>query len=230
MRYLLLFLISIITSQNAVSQIYEVGLFVGGSNFIGDVGATNYIAPNQVAFGALFKWNRSPRHAFRASIIFTDLEGKDSKSDDPRRIQRDYSFNTSLMEISAGMEFTFFDFNLHEYGFKGTPYLYSGISVANHDNYYFTTSGQYTAANTKSWAVGIPMVLGYKVRISSHLVLAGEIGARYTFSDELDGSVPDNADIVDTLSFGNTNSNDWYVFSGLTLTYTFGRRPCYCGF
>ena len=51
------------------AQIYEVGIFAGGSNFIGDVGATNYISPNQVAIGGIFKWNRSPRHSFRASII-----------------------------------------------------------------------------------------------------------------------------------------------------------------
>jgi hypothetical protein len=229
MRYLLLFVVNIFMGQIAVSQIYEVGVFAGGSNFIGDVGATNYISPNQAAIGAIFKWNRSPRHSFRASVIFSNLEGKDNKSDDPRRLERDYSFETSLLEISLGMEFTFFDFNLHETGPKGTPYLYSGISLANHDNYYFTQNGVYTPENTNSWAIGIPMVLGYKTSISTHFVLAAEIGARYTFSDELDGSVPDNEGRA-SLSFGNTNSNDWYVFSGITLTYTFGRRPCYCGF
>lgn len=229
MRYLILFLISIYFTQNTNAQIYEVGVFAGGSNFIGDVGATDYISPNQGAFGAIFKWNRSPRHSFRASVIFSDLEGIDGKSDDPRRRQRGYSFNTSILEISAGMEFTFWDFNLHETGTQGTPYLYSGITLANHDNYYFTPTGEYTSENTTSWAYGIPMVLGYKTNISNHLILAVEIGARYTFSDELDGSVPDNKD-RQQFSFGNTNSNDWYVFSGITLTYTFGRRPCYCNF
>ncbi|MDY2587384.1 type IX secretion system protein PorG [Winogradskyella aquimaris] len=229
MRYLILIFTSIFFMQITNAQIYEVGIFAGGSNFIGDVGATNYISPNQVAIGGIFKWNRSPRHSFRASIIFSDLEGVDGKSDDPRRVQRGYQFNTSILEISAGMEFTFWDFDLHTTGIKGTPYLYTGISVANHDNYYFTQNGQYTSEDTSSWAYGIPMVLGYKTNISNHLVLAAEIGARYTFSDELDGSVPDN-EFREQLSFGNTNSNDWYVFTGITLTYTFGRRPCYCGF
>ncbi|WP_426431518.1 DUF6089 family protein [Winogradskyella sp. HB-48] len=229
MRYLFLIFTSVFFMQNTNAQIYEVGIFAGGSNFIGDVGATNYISPNQLAVGGIFKWNRSPRHSYRLSVIFSDLEGVDGKSDDPRRIQRGYKFNTSILEISAGMEFTFWDFDLHTSGIKGTPYLYTGVSVANHDNYYFTQSGQYTSEDTSSWAYGIPMVLGYKTNISNHLVLGVEIGARYTFSDELDGSVPDN-EFREQLSFGNTNSNDWYVFSGFTLTYTFGRRPCYCGF
>lgn len=229
MRYLFLIFTSVFFMQNTNAQIYEIGVFAGGSNFIGDVGATNYISPNQLAVGGIFKWNRSPRHSYRLSVIFSDLEGVDGKSDDPRRIQRGYKFNTSILEISAGMEFTFWDFDLHTSGVKGTPYLYTGISVANHDNYYFTQNGQYTSEDTSSWAYGIPMALGYKTNISNHLVLAGEIGARYTFSDELDGSVPDN-EFREQFSFGNTNSNDWYVFSGITLTYTFGRRPCYCNF
>ncbi|MBC2846283.1 DUF6089 family protein [Winogradskyella flava] len=229
MRYLIPFLIIICSHQNTNAQIYEIGIFAGGSNFIGDVGATNYISPNQFAFGAIAKWNRSARHSFRVSAIFSDLEGIDGKSDDPRRKQRGYEFNTSVFEVSAGMEFTFWEFDLHTSGIKGTPYLYSGISVVNHDNYFFTSSGEYTSENNSSWAFGIPMVLGYKSNISNHLILAAEIGARYTFSDELDGSVPD-ADYREQFSFGNTNSNDWYVFTGITLTYTFGRRPCYCNF
>jgi len=229
MRYLFLIFTSVFFMQNTNAQIYEVGVFAGGSNFIGDVGATNYISPNQLVIGGVFKWNRSPRHSYRLSVIFSDLEGVDGKSDDPRRIQRGYKFNTSILEISAGMEFTFWDFDLHTSGIKGTPYLYTGISMANHDNYYFTQNGQYTSEDTSSWAYGIPMVLGYKTNISNHLVLAAEIGARYTFSDELDGSMPD-AEYREQFSFGNTNSNDWYVFSGITLTYTFGRRPCYCNF
>lgn len=228
MRYLILVLLSIIMSQTAQSQIYEIGVFGGGSNFIGDVGATNYISPNQPALGAILKWNRSPRHSWRVSLIYSDLEGVDGKSDDPRRVQRGYSFKNSILEISAGMEFTFFDFNLHDVGTKFTPYLYTGITAANHDNYFFS-SGNYTSEGTSSWAYGIPMVLGAKTNISNHLILGFEIGARYTFSDELDGSVPDY-DPESPLSFGNTNSNDWYVFTGFTLTYTFGQRPCYCNF
>jgi hypothetical protein len=46
------------------SQIHEVGVFFGGSNYIGDVGPTTYIA-NEPTFGLLYKWNKSPRHAYR---------------------------------------------------------------------------------------------------------------------------------------------------------------------
>ncbi|HNU59994.1 MAG TPA: DUF6089 family protein, partial [Aquaticitalea sp.] len=176
------------------------------------------------------KWNRSPRHSFRASAIFSKLEGMDSKSDDPRRIARGYSFENNIVEFGVGMEFTFFDFDLHSETSKSTPYLYTGITTAKHDNFFFDNNGVLTSENTNSWAYGIPIVLGFKTTTADDMILGFEIGARYTFSDEIDGSMPDSDYRQLHNSFGNTNSNDWYVFTGITLTFTFGKRPCYCNF
>ena len=227
MRYITIIVISLFGFNFSNSQIHEVGLFLGGSNFIGDVGATDYISPNQFAFGGIYKWNQSPRYSWRASVMFTELEGIDTNSDDPRRIQRGYEFSNDIIEISAGMEFTFFDFDLHSGKKLTTPYLYSGISVAHHDNHYFL-NGVQTQENTSSWAYGIPMVLGIKTTFLDSFILSLEVGARYTFSDEIDGSVPDDQ-WRQQYRFGNINNNDWYVFSGITITYTFGMNPCYCG-
>jgi len=229
MRSLTLIIISVFCVHFSQAQIFEVGLFAGGSNFIGDVGATTYISPNQFAIGGIAKWNRSPRHAWRVSATYTDLKALDSKSDDPRRKQRGYGFDATILEFSAGMEFTFFDFNLHLDENLITPYLYTGISTTVHNNFYFR-NGSPTPEDTKSWAYGIPIVLGVKAKLTDHFVFGFEIGARYTFSDELDGSVPDTPSLIDNYSFGNIDNNDWYTFTGFTVTYTFGRKPCYCNF
>ncbi|WP_372753767.1 DUF6089 family protein [Mariniflexile sp.] len=226
MRHLTILILSILTIQFSHSQINELGVFVGGSNFIGDVGATDYIAPDSPALGIMYKWNRSKRHSWRISLIYSDLEASDNQSEDPRRIQRDYSFDSNLLEISAGMEFTFVDFNLHAGRKIATPYLYTGLSVAKHDNHYFL-NGLQTSENTSSWAYGIPMALGFKSNFLGNFILGIEVGARYTFSDEIDGSIPDDVN-RQQYRFGNINNNDWYVFSGITLTYTFGENPCYC--
>ncbi len=103
MRYTTIIIMSVLCFNFSYSQIYEVGIFIGGSNFIGDVGATNYISPNQPVVGGVFKWNRSARHSLRLSLIYAKLEVLDEKSDDPRRIQRGYSFETDILEISAVM-------------------------------------------------------------------------------------------------------------------------------
>jgi hypothetical protein len=229
MRYIILILFSVFFSQTSQSQIYEFGFFLGSSNFIGDVGSTSYIAPKSPALGGVLKWNRSPRHSYRLTAIYTQLNGRDADASDPRRIERGYEFDNNIFEVSAGMEFTFFDWNLHMGTHKSTPYLFTGISLANHDNFFFNSNGVLISENTSSWAYGIPMVLGFKTTTADNLILAVEVGARYTFSDEIDGSVPD-ATFREQFSFGNTNSNDWYVFTGITLTYTFGQKPCYCNY
>lgn|SRR5690606_10657148 len=226
MRSITIIIISILGIQYGHSQINELGVYIGGSNFIGDVGATNYISPNQLAFGAVYRWNRSTRHSYRASLIFTDLKGNDLKSDDPRREQRGYNFNNKIIEASVGMELTFFDFDLHSGEKLATPYLYSGITVANYDDNYFL-NGVQTIENSSSWAFGIPMAVGFKTTFIDNFVLSFEVGARYTFTDAIDGSYPNDSNHA-TNRFGNINNNDWYVFSGIMLTYSFGQNPCYC--
>ena len=204
------------------AQIHEVGVFLGGSNYIGDVGSTTYIAPNEPAFGLLYKWNKSPRHSYRFSYTQSEITSNDLDSKEASRNQRGYHFENDLKEVSLGLEFNFFDFNLHESSTKITPYVFSGVS-------YFLS--KYTLTDTQTGisvegraerrkSIAIPMILGIKSNISSSLILALETGARYTLTDNVDGSFNQN--------FGNINNNDWYVFSGVTLTYTFGDKPCYC--
>lgn len=212
------------TAINA--QINEIGVFLGGSNFIGDVGKTDYVAPNELAFGLLYKWNKSPRHSYRFSYTQSTISGNDLDSKVPGRNQRGYNFENSIKELSAGLEFNFFDFNLHEtFKKKITPYVYSGISYFIFDELFVV--GNETKVDYTSGAVAIPMVVGVKSNIIKNFILGFEVGARYTFSDNLDGSNPTNENLQ-TLKFGNINSNDWYVFTGFTLTYTFTQKPCYC--
>ncbi|MBA4316782.1 MAG: hypothetical protein C0412_00120 [Flavobacterium sp.] len=216
-----LFFLLFFFTMNA--QIHEVGVFVGGSNYIGDVGLTTYISPNEPALGILYKWNKSPRHSYRFSYTQSKISANDLDSKEPSRNQRGYRFENSIKEVSLGLEFNFFDFNLHDVKRKFTPYVYSGISYFRYDELY-VSSGE-TLKDSGAGSFAIPMTLGIKSNVSPHIVLGLEVGARYTLTDNLDGSNPEDGNL---LKFGNINNNDWYVFSGLTLTYTFGNKPCYC--
>ncbi|MNQ69796.1 hypothetical protein D3C85_844130 [compost metagenome] len=173
----------------------------------------------------MYKWNKSPRHAYRFSYTQSTIAGNDKDSEETARSNRGYSFENTVKEFSAGLEFNFFDFNLHDYHTKVTPYIYSGLSYFLYDELYI--SGGQTRKDKNSSSIAIPMTLGIKSNITPHFIIGAEVGARYTFTDDLDGSNPSN-DNLKSLRFGNLNNNDWYVFSGITLTYTFGQKPCYC--
>lgn len=207
------------------AQINEIGVFLGGSNFVGDVGSTTYIAPEKLAFGILYKWNKSPRHSYRFSYMQSAVSGYDSQSKESSRYNRGYSFENNLKELSAGLEFNFFDFNLHNEHPKITPYIFSGLSFIKYNEFYRDPVTRLLTKGKNANSVAIPMILGIKSNINRRFVLAAEVGARYTFADNIDGSNPKDED---EYRFGNLNNNDWYVFSGVTLTYTFGQKPCYC--
>jgi len=226
MKKILVLFFCLVFQNILTAQINEIGVFLGGSNFIGDVGKTNYIAPNELAFGILYKWNKSPRHSYRFSYMQSTITGNDLDSEVPGRKLRGYKFKNNIKEFSAGMEFNFFDFNLHEtLKKKITPYVFSGLSYFAYDELY-VINGQTKKDYTES-TLAIPMIVGVKSNIFDHIVLGIEVGARYTFTDNLDGSLPKNENLA-PLQFGNINSKDWYVFTGITLTYTFTEKPCYC--
>lgn len=212
-------------SYSSDAQIHELGVFAGGINYIGDLGPTNYIAPNKFAYGLLYKWNKSARHSYRLSYYQGELLARDIDSNIPNRNLRKFSFKNSVKEFSLGVEFNFLDFDLHNSNDYVTPYIYSGLTTFIYDEIFIINNE--SKVDYKHYALAIPMTVGIKTRLSKRLILGAEVGARYTFTDNLDGSNPKNKNF-ESLKFGNLNSKDWYVFSGFTLTYTFGENPCFC--
>jgi hypothetical protein len=213
----------------AKAQTYEIGVFAGGSNVIGDVGNTNYINPSGLALGGILKWNRSDRHSFRASLIGTFLKGDDASSNEVSRNLRGLEFNNKLIEGSIGIEFDFWEYDLHSGKTEFTPYLFTGISGIYHSETMLNSNANGFRFDGWSFNLAVPIVFGVKTNLSRNLEIALEVGARYTFTDNLDGSFP-SGDNMDQLKFGNINNKDWFVFSGITVSYAFGRKPCYCNF
>jgi len=171
----------------------------------------------------LYKWNKSSRYSWRASFIVSDITGEDADADISSRRQRDFQFRNTIRELSVGLEFNFLEFDLHDFGRPITPYIYGGVSYFNFNDVFFDNGIAISNGNRNTFA--IPMTLGVKGKIWERFVLGAEVGVRYTFTDNLDGSNPNTDQAV--FRFGNLNSDDWYVFSGITLTYIFGKKPCY---
>ncbi|MGZ9676795.1 type IX secretion system protein PorG [Flavobacterium sp. GNP001] len=222
MKKIFIIFLSLFSLTNLQAQIHEIGVFLGGSNYIGDIGPTTYINPNEPAIGILYKWNKSPRHSYRISYVQSQISSRDFDSKEASRYERGFNLENDVKELSLGLEFNFFDFNLHEGQPKLTPYVASGLSYF-FDSFTLTNDFadvKITGRSRRKKSIAIPMIVGLKATVMPQFILAIEAGARYSQSDNMDGSFNEK--------FGNINNNDWYVFSGLTLTYTFGKSPCYC--
>ncbi|WP_299682359.1 DUF6089 family protein [uncultured Tenacibaculum sp.] len=218
-RYILTLLVTCISSIS-FSQIHEIGFFLGGSNIIGDVGATNYVYPNRLAGGLVYKYNLNPRIALRGNYNYLPAVAVDADSDNLFRQQRNFTTSNTIHELAVGLEFNFFDYNIRVREQSFTPYILAQVA----GNTYQTPKRQ-EGANillTNKFSLAVPLGVGIKGRISDHLAYGLEVAVRLTFDDDIDYTT--NA--IPALDFGG-NGNDFYTFTGFSIVYTFGRPACY---
>lgn len=226
-------LIAFSTLLNA--QVNEVGIWLGGSNLIGDVGSTLFINPNSFASGITYKYNKNPRIAYRIGLTNLSLDLNDA--DAQNKIQQSFqvSVKKSLTELSAGIEFNFFEYNLASRRQFQTPYFFLGLTALQYKTAKSTSvlvapNKRVNYENERTLA--IPFGIGYKRRLFRNFAFAIETRWQYTFKDNLDDGdfIAENI-IPDTFSekakFNNNTTNDWYTFTGISLIYTFGRPACY---
>jgi hypothetical protein len=221
MKRYLTFLLFICISSNCLSQINEIGFFVGGVNYVGDVGRTNYIQPNNPGASIIYKYNLNPRIALRGSYSHFSLLGDDADSENAIRQQRGFSFKNPINEFAVGIEYNFFQYDLSSYDKISTPYILLQIAAVDYETpRLLNLDGSYRF--TRNTSISIPFGLGFKTKVYGKIAFAVEASFRYTFTDKLDYTSSDFPD----LDFGGT-SNDWYMFTGISLVYTFGRPACF---
>lgn len=151
----------------AKAQTYEIGVWAGGSNVIGDVGSTRYVNPSGIAVGGVAKWNRSNRHSFRGSLIYTKLNGDDAKSDDVSRELRGLEYEYNMLEASLGIEYTFWEWELYSGKRHITPYMYTGITAFSYGQEALNTNGQLEQYD-RDIELALPFILGVKSNITEH--------------------------------------------------------------
>ena len=229
MKRLWLFTVLLCFSLQTRAQFHELGAFLGAGNYIGDLGSSYFVFPENPAFGLVYKWNRTTRYSFRANAMIMNVKKSDYSPVDMARFNRRYRFENQIMEFSVGVEINYMDFNLHESEKTLAPYLFLGAGIVRYNLFYHEPNSLETIEYGKGGDLVIPAIVGIKSNISPFVILGLEIGARYTLSDNLDGSAPETeVSIPNNLKFGNLQNNDWYVFTGLTISFTFGDLPCYC--
>ena len=228
MRKNLILLTFICFGANIFAQLHEVGATIGGSNYSGDIGSPTLVIPNAPAFGLIYKYNRNPRISYRAS--FTAMKIKANNADSKNEIRQlfDTPVNKTVSELTAGIDFNFFDYTISHWHKSHTPYLIFELA-AFHYKAAEGTADNYSYKN--KFGIALPFGAGYKVQISDKLILGAEIRIRYSFTDDLDDSQFYKNEILtdhpENAKFGDSNTNDWYAFTGFTLSYTFGRTRYY---
>ncbi|MDP5104954.1 DUF6089 family protein [uncultured Polaribacter sp.] len=221
MKNSILLLIFISFSNILLGQMYEAGISIGGSNYVGDIGRTDYIYPNKLAGAAFFKYNSNPRMAFRATYSYLPIEANDLDADTDYRRSRDLNFKNIINELAVGLEYNFYEYDISSDDKTWTPYILLEVA-AFHYNYIVSEPQPFQYEFDSKTSFSVPFGIGFKSKLSGPFAFSLEAKFRYTFEDDLDYTT----DKVATLNLGGTG-NDWYMFTGFSLIYTFGRPACY---
>ena len=225
----------LLITTNIFSQNNEIGFFAGGANYIGDVGPTTYIQPfsqnasNNLVAGIIYRKNFNDRISARAKFNYAKIGSSDiwPNTVDYRQARGLY-FRNEIKELGLGIDFNFLEFDVLENSLQMTPFISTGISFFRYNALRYQIGVLEATKYGDASNISIPITLGYKIKPVDDFIFSFEITANHTYSDNLDGSEPGEKQKPSSYYFGSTLSQDWYVFSGISLTYIFGTKKCYC--
>lgn len=220
---ILLLITAATTALRAQEYKWEGGVFIGASNYQGDLvkPAIFTLKETNLGYGLLLRRHLDKNWALRLNLAGGKITGNDANFDE--RKSRGYSFSSTLTEATLLAEWDILGkrrWNADD-SFKRifSPYLFAGAGAAFTDtsvdfNDQNTTNIQRDkeqAADSRT-NLSIPVGAGIKWDLNENWNLGVEMGYRLTVNDYLDG----------VSLAGDPDDDDWYILGGLTLTAKFG--------
>jgi len=187
---------------------FEVGVGGGVMSYSGELTNSFFDVKHWHPGGALFvRYNVGKFLSVRGQLAFGYISGNDADSKDLANRIRNLSFRSHLFEGSLIVEANLMGYQPRGHEKMFSPYAFLGISVFNfnpqtrhfdpNQDGAWTNLGQYTTEGQGSSTfsqrkpysktqVSIPMGLGVKFAVNSHINIGFEVGIRPTFTDYLD--------------------------------------------
>ena len=117
-------------------QRHEIGVQMGMSNLVGDIGRTNYILQSPVRnvseygvpfyAGFLYRMNFNPYQTVRLNIGFSNVQFLDLLAKETYRRNRKLSGTNSIIEADLIFEYNFFPVNNEQKSLL-SPYVFGGV-------------------------------------------------------------------------------------------------------
>jgi hypothetical protein len=176
---------------------YEIGGWLGVSNYFGDLNTNFRLSKPGPAAGLIGRYDMNNRMAIKFSANYGLLRADDADSDNSFEKARNLSFKSNVFEGALQYEFHFFPY-IHgsdEYFF--TPYLFLGVNALHFDpkaeyNGAFErlrplgTEGQQIGNEYSPVSFGLAYGLGLKFDLDYYWSVNIEFSARSLFTDYID--------------------------------------------
>lgn len=212
-KILLLVCIGVTTLTHA--QFIEFGGGPGITNYSGDLVRGFNLNTSSIAGTVYYRMNFSEIVTLRLGLTLGSVKGSETPID-AFAIERNHSFNNSILEVSSVFEYHFLDYKSEGSSVDWSPYIFAGFGVANFNN---------VPANTGKLQSVIPMGVGFKHLFRKKFCIGFEAGARKTFFDQLDG-ISDGDITIKDYQYGNPKDDDWYFFTGISFSIILFNVPC----
>jgi hypothetical protein len=193
--FICIFVLFTITSN--AQKGWELGGWVGISNYFGDLNTSIRITDPGPAFGAVARYNFNLRTCVKMSLNYGFLHANDANSRNNFEVQRNLSFQSHIFDFSSQLEFNFMPYEHGSVDEYFTPYILAGFSVFHFnptaeldDQRYslrdFGTEGQFIGDEYNTISGALLMGGGMKWDINEDLSFNVELGIRKVFTDYVD--------------------------------------------
>lgn len=213
---LFFFLFAMVGTIKAQLTDVEVGGFLGGAVYQGDL-SDQLFDPAGAVFGYTGRYKYYYTLNFRANLLLSRLKGSDKGA------SRNFSFTTTMIELSGMAELEPLG-RWRELGngtkkLKFSPYLLGGLGfLLAHPKATFGTVtnpalqdqiNQDSQKGKTKLLLVIPIGAGVRYDLNREWMIGAEAAVRYPFTDYLDG----------ISRAANPKAGDWYWFYGVTAMY-----------
>lgn len=188
--------------MESTAQYNELGVFLGSSNYMGDIQSKPNPTEYKLAFGIFGRRHFTKNWAAKAHFYKGDLSATDANQHHKNGLrERNLSFRTTILEVGVQGEYNLTPFAIREKKIS-TVFLFAGVSgiyfnpeAQMNGEWYelqpLGTEGQgmdlypdrkkYSKVN-----VAIPVGLGIRLSLNQQTTIGFELGFRKTFTDYLD--------------------------------------------
>lgn len=201
---------------------YEIGGMAGTSFYMGDANKTKLYQKPGLSAGAVFRYNRNFRWAYKFNLAMGSVSGDTKNSGNVFPHNEHASFKRTFYDVGGQIEYNFFNYS-DKYPYLGTkkisPYVFTGIglTLASGDNFFA--------------GLNLPLGVGVKYKLRDRLNIGFEFSVRKLFGDDFDKPNNDNnLSLEDPYHIKSSflKNKDWYCLTMISITWDFGLRTRSC--